>query len=405
MKNKTILHIDMDSYFASVEQQANPFLRGKPIAVSGHPDMRTVVAAASVEAKKYGVKSAMSIQEARRLCPKLYFVLGDPEKYVYLTKRIINIFLSYTDLVEVVSIDEAFMDVTAIEKRHGGVKKIAQEIKRRLKKEIGDWMCCSIGIAPNKLIAKLASGLKKPDGLVLVKSKDISSLLKKIELTDLWGIGPRLKQRLALIGINTISDLQNYPLQSLIKEFGEAGFRLHQMSLGKDSSLVSTYYEEEQEKSMGHQYTLPKNTLDKAYLVNVLLKLSERVARRLRRAGLAGRVVNVTIRYADFETLSKQKTGNFYLNDGFPIYKSAKKILNQFSFKKPVRLIGVSVSQLTNHIQQTLPFLHLSKQQNILKAIDEVNNQYGEFTLQRASLLFAKKLSKDISGYGLKKKF
>jgi len=402
---RTIFHIDMDSYFATCEQQANPFLRGKPIAVSGHPSRRTVVAAASVEAKRFGVKSAMSIQEAKRLCPNLYFVLGDPEKYVHLTKKIINIFLSYTNLVEVVSIDEAFMDATDIQKRHGGAIKIAKEIKKRLKQEIGDWMQCSIGIAPNKTIAKLCSGLKKPNGLVVITEKEIPFLLKKIELTDLWGIGTKTKQRLALMNIHTTTDLQKTPLSALIKVFGEVGFHLHQMSLGKDDSPVHSYYEEEQEKSMGHQYTLLKDTLSKDYLKHVLFNLSERVGRRLRKARLSGRVINITIRHSDFKTFTRQKVFSFYTNDGYQIYEMALKIFNKLSLKQPVRLIGVSVSQLTKHAQQALPLACSRKQKNILTAMDEVNNRYGEFTIQRAALLATKKLSKDIAGYGLMRKF
>jgi len=245
---RTIFHIDMDSYFATCEQQANPFLRGKPIAVSGHPSRRTVVAAASVEAKRFGVKSAMSIQEAKRLCPNLYFVLGDPEKYVHLTKKIINIFLSYTNLVEVVSIDEAFMDATDIQKRHGGAIKIAKEIKKRLKQEIGDWMQCSIGIAPNKTIAKLCSGLKKPNGLVVITEKEIPFLLKKIELTDLWGIGTKTKQRLALMNIHTTTDLQKTPLSAQLEKSGASpGYYKLQ-----NNCLHETSKYRDQRKEKGH---------------------------------------------------------------------------------------------------------------------------------------------------------
>lgn len=402
---KKILHIDMDSYFATCEQQANPFLRGKPIAISGHPDSRTVVSAASVEAKKFGVKSAMPIYEARRICPEIIFIPGDFDKYVYITKKIINIFLSFTEQVEVISIDEAFIDVTPIAKRYGGEVKIAERIKSEMKKQIGEWMTCSIGIAPNKLMAKLISEFKKPDGLIQVKKKDILSILKSVELTDFSGLGRQTGKHLNRIGINSVSDLQQYPLDKLVKEFGEVGLKLHNMSWGRGSDHVPSYYEEDQEKSMGHQITLPKNTTDLEYLSNTLLKLSEKTSRRMRKADLVGRVISVSIRYRNFEGHSKQKAIGSHTNDGYQIFKTARNILKTLPLHKSVRLIGVSVSQLTNSDQSQLPFIDTRKKQAILKAMDIVNNKHGEFTVQRACLLEPLGLKRDIASHGLMRKF
>lgn len=395
----------MDSYFATCEQQANPFLRGKPIAVSGHPDSRTVVSAASKEAKKLGVKSAMAIHEARRICPEIIFVPGDFEKYVHITRNIIRIFLSFTDQVEVTSIDEAFMDITPIANRYGGELKVAEKIKKDLKKQIGDWMTCSIGIAPNKLMAKLASGLRKPDGVVQVLQKDILSVLKTVKLTDLCGLGHQTEKHLNRIGIRSLEDLKKYPLIKLVNEFGQTGLQLHNMSWGRGSDHVSSYYEAYQEKSMGHQITLPENTTDLELLENTLLRLSEKTSRRMREAKLVGRVVSVSIRYSSFDGISRQKATGFYINDGYQIFEIARNILKKMSVKNPVRLIGVSVSGLTNSDQSQLPFTEIRKKQAILKAMDAVNNKHGEFTIKRASLLKEFGLKRDLPAHGLMRKF
>lgn len=402
---KKIFHIDMDSYFATCEQQANPFLRGKPIAISGHPDSRTVVSAASKEAKWFGVKSAMAIHEARRFCPEIIFIPGDFDKYVYITKKIINIFLSFTEQVEVTSIDEAFVDVTPIAKRHGGEINVANKIKSELKKQVGDWMTCSIGIAPNKLIAKLISDFKKPDGIMQVRKKDIPSILETIELTDFCGLGRQTEKHLNRMGIHSVTELQQFPLEKLVKEFGEIGLQLHSMSRGRGSDYIPSYYDESQEKSMGHQITLPKNTMDLEYLSNTLLKLCEKTSRRMREAKLVGRVITVSIRHSNFEGFSRQKAVNFYTNDGYQIFKIARNILKTFPLNSPVRLIGVSISQLTTSDQSQLPFSDNQKRKAILKAMDTVNDRHGEFTIKRASLLKELNLKRDIPGHGLMRKF
>jgi DNA polymerase-4 len=402
---KKIFHIDMDSYFATCEQQANPFLRGKPIAVSGHPDSRTVISAASKEAKKLGVKSAMPIFEARRICPEIIFVPGDFEKYVHITKSIIRIFLSFTDQVEVTSIDEAFMDITPVARRYGRSIHVANKIKAELKQQVGDWMTCSIGIAPNKLMAKLASSLKKPDGIMYIPQKDILSVLETIELTDLCGLGRQTEKHLNRIGIKNLEELRQFPLTKLIREFGQTGLQLSNMSWGRGSDYVPSYYDAYQEKSMGHQITLPKNTLDLEYLNNILLKLCEKTGRRMREAKLAGRVVSVFIRYNNFEGISRQKAVKINVDDGYQIFEIARNILKSFSFKYPVRLIGVSVAQLSPSNQYALPFADTKKKQAILRAMDTVNNKHGEFTIQRACLLKDLGLKRDLPAHGLMRKF
>ena len=394
----------MDSYFATCEAQSNPFLRGKPIAVSGHPQMRTIVAAASCEAKKYGVKTGMSLPEAKNLCPDLTFVLGDPEKYINLTKRSHAVFLSYTDQVEVFSIDEVFMDVTDIATRHGGAKKIGQEIKNRLKQDLGQWMSCSVGIAPNKLMAKVASELEKPDGLVEITDQNIPDVLSKLKLTDFCGIGSRTEARLKGMGIKTVCDLQKASPEILIREFGVYGEKLHQMAFGQDESSVKPIYETEDNKSYGHQFTLPQDTLDRMEIEHILLKLSEKVARRTRRDNLSGRTVRLSLRFSDFSHLSRQTTLNYATDNGYDIFKAARSILENIKLPKPVRLVGVSISQMQKAVQ--LPLLpNIKKEQELTKSLDTINDRYGEFTVQRARLLNIKRMIRDIAGYGLMRKF
>jgi DNA polymerase IV len=279
---RVIMHIDMNSYFASVEQQVNPSLRGKPIAVGGPNEGRTVIAAASIEAKRFGVKSGMNIYQARKICPNLIFVQGNYSRYADFTNRIFYIFRRYTPILEIFSIDEAFLDVTTTLKTFENAIRASKEIKLAIRKEVGDWLSCSVGIAPNKLIAKLASDLKKPDGLVVVRKENIQKLLNYIELDELCGIGSKTKRNLLSMGIDTIGKLGKTPVEVLVRRFGKMGLVLHCMGKGEDESPVVPYYEIPEPKSMGHSYTLPEDTADKNIIWSTLLKLSEQVGRRLR---------------------------------------------------------------------------------------------------------------------------
>ena len=304
---RIIFHIDMNSYFATCEQQANPHLRGKPVAVGGDPRAfysggssrsSMMIVAASKEAKVLGVKSVMPSWEALRICPELIFVSGDHAKYKCITEEFLKIFESYSSLLEIFSIDEAFLDVTDVMDRFGGVKEIAKGIKKRLREEVGDWMTCSVGIAENKLLAKLASGLQKPDGLVMIDDKNKDEILNKIELTDFCGIGRRIETRLNNMGICTVKQLRKCCYQDLIKEFKSYGHKLYLMARGEDNSKVVPYWYLKDEKSMGHNFTLPKDIWKLEEIKAVILQLSERVGRRLRRGGFGGRCVSLVLRYS-----------------------------------------------------------------------------------------------------------
>ncbi len=262
MKDREILHIDMDAFFASVEQRTFPFLRNKPIAVCGSPAGRSVVASASYEAKARGVKSGMNLSAAKKCCPDLLLVQCNPAKYNDTAERIISILIQFTDLVEVFSIDEAFLDVTYTLHLFGSSEAIARQIKEAIYQELG--LTCSIGIAPNKLLAKYASDHCKPNGLLRINSADIPKLLEHLPVTKLCGIGERLALRLRQLGITTCGDLAKCPTAILVQHFGQNGIKLKNMGLGYDPSPVRSVANgfKSTAKSVGHSRTLDSDTND-----------------------------------------------------------------------------------------------------------------------------------------------
>lgn len=405
---RSILHIDFNSYFASVEQQANPRLRGKPVGVTGGDRMkRTVLGAASVEAKKFGVKTGMQIWEAKKLCPQIILVPGDSDKYLETTKRFLNIIKDYSPCVEVFSIDECFLELK-IENGQWTIKKtirIAEEIKKRIKEEIGDWITCSIGISYNKLMAKLAGSLQKPDGLVVIPDqKEAIRVLDTVELDEICGIGPRIKKRLNNIGVFSFAQLRQVPLKALLASFKSYGQILYNMSRGIDESPIIPFYEKEKVKSIGHRHTIDHDTDDPQEIKQILLKLTELVGRRLRAKNLVGKTVHCWYRlgtqgvaFGGWQGFSGDgmQTTVPYTNDGLEIFKAAWKIFHQIWDKNKIRMLGVSVSNLKLQTPQTLSLLPETKRQEaIIKTLDKINDKYGEFTLQRGILLGSTQISR-----------
>ena len=324
--DKIILHVDMNSFFASVEQAANPALRGKPIVVGGGIEKSSVVAAASYEAKAYGVKNGMATWEAKKLCPNLIIVIGDMTKYIHTSREITGMLIRYTDLVEVFSIDEAFLDVTDTKDRFGGEIRIAKSIKRWIRERFN--LTCNIGIGPNKLMAKLAGELKKPDALIVLREEDIPHKIENVAVSELCGVGRKLEQYLMEMGIKTFGDLNRYPREKLVKRFGSAcGEHLWQMGQGKDDSPVLPYHHESSAKSMGHSYTLPKFTTDMDEVKGYLLRLAEQVGRRLRRDNYRGNVIHVSLGFGNFNFWGKQRKVEDYLDDGYEIYRVGEKLM------------------------------------------------------------------------------
>lgn len=383
MKERTILHIDQNAYFASVEQQANPALRGKPIAVVGSG--RTVVTTASYEARVYGVKTGMTKWEAQRACPHIIFVVGDNRKYTHTSTQINLIFREYTPLVETFSIDEAFLDVTDSLTLFGSAENIAYRIKAQIRHRFG--LTCSVGIAPNKLLAKLASEMKKPDGLTIIRPEEVGGIMEIVPIEDLCGIGKKTQRQLQLLGIRTCGDLGRFPVDILRRKFGVIGERLHYMGLGIDDSPVVPFEEADEVKSVGHSMTLDRDITERRDIHKYLLQLSEMVGRRARRYGVAGKTVHLTIRYSDFSTFGRQQTRNRPTNASEEIYEEAVKILESYDLWQPVRLLGVRITNLCYQREQ-LPLFDADRRKVLATgAMDAVNNKYGDFCVTFGSLL------------------
>jgi len=383
MDDRIILHMDMDAFFVSVEQRDDPSLRGKAAAVCGSLS-RSVVTSATYEARPYGIRAGMPVQEAKRRCPQLILVEGDHSKYTATAARIFSLLKEYTPLVEVASIDEAYLDITKSQLLFKSPGHIAQSIKDRIRG--GEQLTCSIGIAPNKLLAKVGSRLKKPDGLVLIEKEEVPSFLEELPVSRLFGIGPKLEKELQAIELFTCGQLGRCPLTILTKRFGVIGKRLHDMGLGVDDSPVVPFEEEEDAKSISHSVTLEEDTSDPHRLKKVLSQLSEMVSKRLRKESFYCRRVTVTVRYSDFYTFTKQKTLSQSINSGNEVFGHALEIFESIRHPRPIRLLGVGASLLKKEWYQLSLFERKEKKDNLLKAMDRVNERYGDWTLTWGSL-------------------
>lgn len=402
----------MNAFFAAVEQQANPALRGRPIVICGcgnrmphhgpltvgNPTSRTVVAACSYEAKAFGIVNGMSVGEARQRCPGVTLVPGRPALYVAIARQIFACLAGFTPLVEIFSVDEAFLDLTGTWARFGATPEVvARRIKQQIRALTG--LTCSIGLAPNKLVAKVASELQKPDGLVVVGAEEVPALMARLPIEALCGIGPRLTARLNALGVVTCRDLGEVPEPLLTEQFGILGALLKRMGQGIDESPVSVEGLAVPAKSMSHAYTLPRDTADPEVLHATLLRLSERVAHRLRDNGARGRTVTLAVRYSDFTGFSRTRTIPDWLDDGRRICELAWSLFRQTGWpvrlRAPldhgrtgrVRLLGVSVSQLVYGSRQ-LSLLEEDRRWQLLnQCTDRINARFGEDSLVRAGCL------------------
>jgi len=383
MENRTILHLDMNAFFAAVEQRTNPHLKGKPVLVCGNPKGRTVIISPSYEARAYGVKTGMNLWEAKKLCKNSILIECNPANYVEVSNHLFKIFTRFTPLVEIFSIDECFLDVSGCQRLFGSGKEIALKIKKRIREELD--ITCSVGIGPNKLLAKLGSHLKKPDGLVIIEPEKIQQVLEKLPIQELCGIGPRITEKLNKLGVYTCGQLSRYPVEILQRMYGIVGLHLHDMANGLDDAPVMPYDYVEPAKSVGHSFTLPEDTYDREVAKKYLLQLSEQVARRLRKGNYKGKTVHLIIRIPDFTTLGQQTTispPKAGLNEGVEIYNTALRILDKFNVEATgVRLLGVSVSNLICGSQQLSLMPEENRRQCLIYAMDKINDKYGEFTV------------------------
>jgi len=336
-----ILHIDMDAFFAAVEQKRNPKLIGKPIVVggSGDPTKRGVVSTASYEARKFGIHSAMPLRTAYRLCTKAIFLPVDYDEYSKVSEKIKNILREFTPIIEDVGIDEAYLDISQIQEP---VEKVAIEIKRRIKDETG--LTCSIGIAPNKLLAKMASDMQKPDGLTIITKNDMESRIWPLPVRKLWGVGPKTEAYLKSMGVETIGELASLPLNKLIEEFGNSyGNYLYNASRGIDESLLVTHWEP---KSTSRETTFQMDINSWQIIAKTLAELTKEVVDDMKQSGYKGRTVTVKVRFSDFETVTRSKTLNEPTDSVENIRMAAFDCLKRVELKKRIRLLGVRVSKL-----------------------------------------------------------
>lgn len=373
------MHIDMNSYFASVEQQANPHFRGKPLGVCAYLSKNGCIIAASKEAKALGVGTGAIVHEARKLIPCIKLVECDPIKYRYVTQGIFSIFRNYTPIIEPYSIDEAFLNLTGHTKNFKSAEIVAKEIKQRIKREIGGWLTCSIGISFTRFLAKVASELKKPDGLTLVRPRDIPKIYECLGLTDVWGINKRMAVRFNRLGILSLMDLYNYPEINILQVMGRPGWYLWAKIHGQEIEKVNPAIQRTP-KSIGHSYCLPVITQDLDYLGKILMKLCEKTGRRLRESGrVANRIyVGWSYEYNHSEYLQRKTPKPICGTQD--IWKIAFKLLSS-NIQGDVSRLAVTVTNLTPWSGQMELWCDTIKQNSLTKAIDGVNDKFGEYTV------------------------
>ena len=341
MAHRTILHVDLDAFFAAVEQRDRPELRGRPVIVGGEPGGRGVVSAASYEARKFGVHSAMSLSEAARRCPNGVFLPVDGRRYQQASRDVMAILRRYTPLVEPISIDEAFLDVTGSAALFGHGPEIARRIKDETRAEVG--LTASVGVASTKLVAKIASDLRKPDGLVVVPVGDEEAFLAPLPISRLWGVGEKTAVALRDYNVRTIGDLAALPPDLLIRRFGKHGASLVARARGVDADTV---HDGDPAKSVGHEHTFDVDTSDPELIERTLLAMADGVAGRLRSAGVRAGTVAVKIRDSGFRTITRQRTLPEPTDMTGPIYATALDLARPEIRGMRVRLLGVTASNL-----------------------------------------------------------
>jgi len=461
------MHLDMNSYFASVEQQDNLAWRGKPVGVCEH--LGGIIIAASVEAKKWGIKTGTPVWEARKLYPKIILTPTRPERYRFFNRRMVKVVSDYTSAVEVYSIDEVFADLTkacnirktvvchsdrpsaaeGVEESlnhypvdNQGVRdpsarrrmhsssvgmtqlesvdpfaeavRIAKEIKRRFKTEVGDWLRCSVGLAENKLLAKIGSDMQKPDGLVIVAHKGNpcaaqgfplwftkEDLYHQLKLVDIPGIGRRQEKNLNALGIKTLKDLRDFPQSHLVSRFGNI-MGHHLYNIGQlEGTWKAPVCQDQEIKSMGHMYTLPREFRKPEFFLPVLYKLCEMVGRRLRRKNLMGNIIHFYFYDKDYVGFGKSLKLGYFLRDGREIFLEAADVYEGLLRKSSeFKLIGITVAGLKPYVNQLSLFGDADRQKRLTSALDKINDKYGEFTILRAKMMSAGRVFRDSIGFG-----
>lgn len=387
---RKILHIDMDAFYASIEQRDNPALKGQPVIVGGDAEKRGVVSAASYEARAFGVHSAMPASQARRLCPQGVFLPVRMDRYREVSGQIFEVFQVYTPLIEPLSLDECFLDVTGCESLFGPAPEMAREIKRKILVRTG--LTASAGIAPNKFLAKIASDWRKPDGLVEIKPDEVGAFLENLPISKLWGVGKSTEEILKGMGILRAGQLAQYPPEGIGKKLGKFGLELLALARGEDNRPVVPH---EEAKSLSQEQTFTPDLQDRQAMEQILLDQAEQVGWELRKQKLKGQTVHLKVRYPDFILITRSQTLSLPTDAGMEIYRTAVKLLEKTEVRsRKARLLGVGVSNLRHRdtpLQRGLFDSYREKEEKSLEAVDKIWNKFGPEAIKRASLLERKK--------------
>ena len=380
----TILHVDMDAFYASVEERDNPKLKGKAVVVGA--GKRGVVSAANYEARKFGIRAAMPVYKAKALAPHAVFVTPDIAKYSEVSKHVMQIFNDVTPYVEPISLDEAFLDVTGARKLLGSGKQIADLIRKRVEKEQG--ITCSVGIAHNKFIAKIASGHCKPNGVLEIDPAKMLDFLHPLAANEIWGVGPKTNEQLAKLGLITIADIANTPRSTLIKILGQAGgSSLYELAWGRDYRDVIT---EHIEKSISASETFDFDIDQQEEILKEYLRLTEKSSERMSEKGLAANTVSIKVRFSDFKTISRSKTLDLPINSTQEIFEVVKNLYLALGLERAlIRLVGVSLDSLVENddLQQMVLGQRESGWAQADRAIDQIKQRFGRTSLRPARLV------------------
>lgn len=384
---RTILHLDMDAFFAAVEQSDHPEWRGKPVVVGADPRGgrgRGVVSTCSYEARRFGIHSAMPISKAWKLNPGAIYVQPRGRRYAEVSRQVMEILSHFSPDLEQISIDEAFLDITSTQKLFGGAEAMAKRIKAEIRKETN--LSCSIGIAPSKFVAKIASDLRKPDGLVLVPEGEVERFLAPLEIARLWGCGPKTVPLLQAMGIFTIGDLAACAQLELINKFGQVGLHFWRLAHGLDERPVS---DDHSAKSMSRESTFAADTGDEEEMRQTLLSLCDDLAYDMRRHEVRGRTITLKIRLADFSTFTRSRSLETATDTSAELFHHASELFASFNRKGArIRLLGVAVSQLQQGEGQMDLFTpEAARKDKVDRIMDDVRKKFGTRAISRASLL------------------
>ena len=384
MSESTILHVDMDAFFASVEERDNPALKGKAVVVG--TGVRGVVSAANYEARKFGIHAAMPVGRAKRLAPHAIFVPPNMSRYSEVSSHIMEIFRSVTPLVEPLSLDEAFLDVTGAKRLLGDGREIAKQI--RAKVEASEGITCSVGIATTKFIAKLASGRCKPNGMLEIASDRVLEFLHPLPANAIWGVGPKTNEELQKLGLRTVADIANTPRQTLIRALGEAaGASLYELSWGRDYRDVEPG---EVDKSISAAETFDTDTEDQEIVLRELLRLTEKATYRMREKDFSARTISIKVRFADFKTISRSKTVPLAISATHEVYEVVKALFLGLKLDRArIRLVGVSLDGLEDGIDASEQLVLGEREtgwRQATAAIDKASARFGQGSVRPARL-------------------